>query len=96
MLVADVDLVADVLSKTEVLSCFPDDLPHDPVIFRQACIEAAENVPFTIHSFNKSKFVTRRIEARLQDAIVYRNKWYRDQLRANAVNVQLPQFVKHK
>jgi len=80
-MVADHDLVVEVLSKTEVMSCFPDDLYNDPALFHQACHAAANKVPFVVSSFHKRKLATRQIEMRMQEAITFRNKWYRDNLK---------------
>lgn len=80
--VADRDLVIEVLRSTEVLSCFPDGLPHDPVMFRLACEAAADKVPFVRNSFHKNKQDSRNINMRLREALTFRNKWYRDQLKA--------------
>lgn len=84
---ADHDLVVEVLRGTEVLSCFPDGLPHDPVLFRAACEAAADKVPFIRQSFNKNRQDERNIKMRLAEAITYRNKWYRDNLPKGASNV---------
>ena len=88
----DLSLYLHVLKTVEPLSCFGFDKPHipfdgsiqplDPELFHRACFEAAHAVPMTISSLTNKHIATREISGRLQEAIAYRNRFYRENLKA--------------
>ena len=83
---ADKALVVEILRSTDVMTCFPDNLPHDPVLFLSACHAAANKVPFIRTSFHNNQWDTLNISTRLAEALTYRNKWYRDHLGKDVVD----------
>lgn len=78
----DLNLYLHVLRTVEPMSCFAGGVTSDPELFQRACYEAAYAVPMTISSLVNKHIATREISERLQEAVAYRNRWYRDNLPA--------------
>ena len=72
-----------VLENTAVDSCL-HDLPSDPVAFKLACLHAAHAVPLNDPprgAFNVDAYVRQR----LQEALDYRNRYYRSHLKRETI-----------
>lgn len=72
-----------VLRNVEPLSCFPEDSVPDQMLFMRACYAATEAVPMNdapAGAFNRHAYVAQR----LQEAVDYRNRFYRLNLPALA------------
>lgn len=79
---ADLDLYLHVLRTVEPMSCLAGGaLVSDPELFQRACFEAAHAVPMTISSLTNKHIAKREIGERLQEAVAFRNKFYRDNLK---------------
>ena len=72
----DQETYVHVLRNVEPLSCFPSGVAEDPSLFMRACYAATEAVPLNdapAGAFNRHAYVVER----LQEAVEYRNKFYR-------------------
>lgn len=77
----DLATYVHVLGSVDTMSCFPDGMPRDPVLYNVACVEAAHAVPLNdapAGAFNRQAYVAQR----LQEAVDFRNRFYRANLPA--------------
>lgn len=75
----DRETYVDVLWRVDPLGAFPDGRIADPVLFKQACLEATLAVP--LNDAPKGAFGRRAyVEQRLHEAVEFRNRWYRERL----------------
>lgn len=79
----DRETYADVLSRINPVSAFPEGRVEDATLYQRACWEATQAVPLNdapAGAFNRQAYVRQR----LHEAVEFRNKWYRDHLKAVA------------